>query len=130
VSASLPLHRRRVSTHFGLDSSEPFLGFVDVDVDGDVPVFLDSGAILALTDADLGILVEAATTAGGGEHKFDLLVQSVQALAPSGRRAGLVGTGRPRPIGRHFTGESAAEPRARSRGGKAYGVASIRPYGV
>lgn len=47
MSASLPLDRRRVSSYFGLHTTQPFLGFVDVDIDGDIPVFLDPTALLA-----------------------------------------------------------------------------------
>lgn len=40
-------HGRRVSEYFGLGHSQPFLDFVDVDIDGDLPVFLDPTALLA-----------------------------------------------------------------------------------
>lgn len=40
----------RVSTHFGLGTSQPFLDFVDVDLQGDVPLFLDPTALLHRPD--------------------------------------------------------------------------------
>jgi len=36
----------RVSTHFGLAAAQPFLDFVDVDLVGDVPLFVDPTALL------------------------------------------------------------------------------------
>jgi hypothetical protein len=39
--------KRRVSTYFGLGATQPFLDFADVDIDGDLPVFLDPTALLA-----------------------------------------------------------------------------------